>query len=116
MPKEIWIVSNGIGYGPCPEPNDIVEQHITINSEGQVWLFAYEFGDGPGKYKKAQTKNYKIEKTAAENILQKVATYFSNEYDEIFATDIGNLEMDIINTDGEVYRFRGRLFVWIYRR
>ena len=108
-PKKIRIVSNCMGYGPCPEPNDIVEQHITINSEGRVWFSAYAFGDGFGKYEKAQTKNYKIEKAVAENILQKVATYFSDEYDEIFATDIGNWEMDITNTEGKVYKFRGSL-------
>ena len=56
-PQKIRIVSNSIGYGPCPEPNDIVEQHITINSDGRVWFSEYAFGDGFGKYKKAQTKN-----------------------------------------------------------
>ena len=64
MPQKIRIVSNGMGYGPCPEPNDIVEQHITINSDGRVWFSAYSFGDGFDKYKKAKTKNYKIEKAA----------------------------------------------------
>lgn len=110
MPKKIRIVSNGMGYGHCPEPNDIVEQHITINSEGLFWFSAYAFGDGFGKYKKAQTKNYKIEKAVAENVLNKVATYFSNEYDEIFATDIGNWELDITNTEGKVYKFSGSLY------
>ncbi len=109
IPKKIRIVSNGMGYRPCPEPNDIVEQHITINSEGRVWFSAYAFGDGFGKYEKAQIKNYKIEKAVAENVLQKVATYFSDEYDEVFATDIGNWEMDITNTEGKTYKFRGSL-------
>lgn len=108
-PKKIRIVSNGIGYGPCPKPEDIVEQHITINSDGRVWFSAYEFGDGFGKYEKSQAKNYKIEKSVAENVLNTVATYFSNEYEEIFATDIGNWEMEIINTEGKVYKFRGSL-------
>lgn len=109
MPQKMRIVSNGMGYGPCPEPNDIVEQHITINSDGRVWFSAYAFGEGFGKYEKSQTKNYKIEKAVAENVLNKVATYFSNEYDEIFATDIGNWEMEITNTEGKAYKFRGSL-------
>ncbi|MEG0109370.1 MAG: hypothetical protein RR705_11070, partial [Lachnospiraceae bacterium] len=102
-------VSNEMGYGPCPEPNDIVEQHITINSYGRVWFSAYAFGDGLGKYEKVQTKNYKMEMSVAENVLNKVAIYFSNEYDEIFATDIGSWEMEITNTDGKTYKFRGSL-------
>lgn len=109
IPKKIRIVSNGMGYGPCPEPNDIVEQHITIKSDGQAWFSAFEFGDGLGKYEKAQTKNYKMEMAVAENVLNNVAIYFSNEYDEIFATDIGNWEMEITNTAGKTYKFRGSL-------
>lgn len=109
IPKKIRIISNSMGYGPCPEPNDIVEQHITINSDGRVWFSAYAFGDGLGKYEKAQTKNYKMEMAVAENVLNKVAIYFSNEYDEIFATDIGSWEMEMTNTDGKTYKFRGSL-------
>ncbi|WP_373484077.1 hypothetical protein [Acetobacterium sp.] len=109
VPQKIRIVSNSIGFGPCPEPKDIVEQRITINSSGRVWFSAYAFGDGFGKYEKAQTRNYKIEKAVAEDILQEIATYFSDEYDEIFATDIGNWEMQITNTEGKVYKFNGSL-------
>lgn len=35
--------------------------------------------------------------------------YFNHEYDEIFATDIGNWEMELTNTEGTVYKFRGSL-------
>lgn len=109
IPKKIRIVSNGTGYGPCPEPNDMVEQHITIKSDGQAWFSAYEFGDGLGKYEKSQTRNYKMEMAVAENVLNNVAIYFSNEYDENFATDIGNWEMEMTNTAGNTYKFCGSL-------
>lgn len=109
VPQKVRIVSNGIGFGPRPEPKDIVEQRITINSNGRVWFSAYAFGDGFGKYEKAQTRNFKIKKDVAEDILQKVATYFSDEYDEIYVTDIGNWEMQITNTEGKVYKFNGSL-------
>lgn len=29
------LVSNRLGYGPCPEPDEEVEQHITIKSTGE---------------------------------------------------------------------------------
>lgn len=60
-------------------------------------------------YGKAQTKNYKMEMAVAENVLNKVAIYFSKEHDEIFATDIGSWEMKITNTAGKTYKFRGSL-------
>lgn len=57
--QKIRIVSNCIGYGPRPEPDDEVEQHLTINAEGRVWFSSYKFGDVPGKYQKANTRNFK---------------------------------------------------------
>jgi hypothetical protein len=53
------------------------------------------------KYEKGRSKEFNIGKPVAE--------YFSNEYIEIFATDIGDWNMEIINTDGESYHFRGSL-------
>ena len=29
--RKIRLVSNRLGYGPCPEPDEEVEQHITLN-------------------------------------------------------------------------------------
>ena len=108
-PKKIRIVSNNICYGPPPEPEDEVEQHITIVADGRVWFSAYNFGEVPGRYQKARSKVYKIEKAAAERVLNSISSYFSSEYDELFATDIGDWVMEITNTQGIVYKFRGSL-------
>lgn len=107
--KKMRIISNSICNGPCPEPNDEVEQHLTVNANGRVWFSAYNFGDIPGKYRKARTNNFSIDSAAATELLNKVAAYFSNEYDELFATDIGNWVMELTNTDNKTYRFRGSL-------
>lgn len=108
-PKKVRIVSNNICYGPCPEPTDEVEQHITINAEGRVWFSAYTYGQGFSKYEKSRTRNFKIEKEVAKKVLNAVAAYFSQEYDEIFATDIGDWNMELTNTDDEIFKFRGSL-------
>ena len=42
-------------------------------------------------------------------IINKTAAFFRNEYDEVFTTDIGNWEMEITNTEGKAYKFRGSL-------
>lgn len=108
-PQKIRIVSNNICYGLPPEPEDEVEQHITINAEGRVWFSAYNFGEGFGRYKKARSQIYKIDKAVADKVLNSVASYFSGEYDELFATDIGDWVMEITNVDGKVYKFGGSL-------
>lgn len=107
--KKIRIVSNNICYGPMPEPDDEVEQHITINSEGRVWFSAYNYGHEIGRHEKARSQNFKIDKDVTDMLMEAFSTYFGNEYDEIFATDIGDWIMELTNTEGKTYKFRGSL-------
>lgn len=107
--KKMRIVSNNICYGPMPEPDDEVEQHLTINNEGRVWFSGYNFGRGHERYEKARSKNFKIDKAAANKLLDTIAAYFGNEYVEVFATDIGDWVMELSNTEGITYKFRGSL-------
>lgn len=107
--QKIQIVSNNIGYGPCPETDEEVEQHLTITADGRVWFSGYNFGQGFEKYERGRTKNYTIGKEATARILNAVGTYFSDEYDTVFATDIGSWEMTITNTEGMPFEFKGSL-------
>lgn len=108
--RKIRLVSNRLGYGPCPEPDEEVEQHITLNAEGQVWFSSFVFGQHrDGRYEKAHSQNLRIDKAVAARIISAFAEYFSNGYDEVFATDIGNWNMELTNTAGKVYRFSGSL-------
>lgn len=107
--KKVRIVSNSICYGPMQEPDDEVEQHLTIDDEGRVWFLGYNFGNAGERYKKARSKNFKIEKESADKLLNAFAAYFGNGYDEIFVTDIGNWVMELTNTEGTIYKFRGSL-------
>lgn len=107
--KKIRIVSNNISYGPHPEPDEEVEQHITISKDGRAWFSAYNYGDESGKYQKSRSKQFKISTEDVEVLFNAFSAYFSNEYDEVFATDIGNWVMELTNNNGEIYRFRGSL-------
>lgn len=107
--QKIRIISNCLGYGPVPEPDDEAEQHLTINAEGRVWFSSYNYGDGSEKYKKASSRNFKIEQSVTNRIFQAFSTYFSDEYTEVYAADIGDWTMELTNTEGKVYRFRGSL-------
>ena len=67
------------------------------------------YGHGGERYEKARGKNFKIDKTATDKLLNAIAGYFGNEYVEIFATDIGDWIMELTNTEGITYKFRGSL-------
>lgn len=107
--KKMRVISNNICYGPMPEPNEEVEQHLTINNEGRVWFSGYNFGCGGERYEKARSKNFKIDKDATDKLFDAIAAYFGNEYMEVFATDIGDWVMELTNSEGMTYKFRGSL-------
>lgn len=107
--KKMRIISNNICYGPMPKPDEEVEQHITINNEGNVWFSGYNFGHSGENYPKARSMNFKIDKYATDEMFSCIEAYFSDEYTEIFATDIGNWEMELTNTDDVTYKFSGSL-------
>ena len=108
-PQKIRIVSHHTFYGQPPEPEDEIEQRITINAEGCVRFSAYSFGVGFDRNKKSRSKIYKIEKNAAAKVLSSIASYFSGDYLNVFATDIGLWFLEITNTEGVVYKFSGSL-------
>ena len=52
--KKMRIVSNNICYGPMPEPDEEVEQLLTINDEGHVWFSGYKFGNAGERIRKSK--------------------------------------------------------------
>lgn len=109
-PQMIRFVSNIIAFGPYPQPSDIVEQHLTINLEGKVWFSSYCYGEGEGKYKKLETKNKKIDKTLAQDILSKISKYFINQDIYYNKTDVGSWSMYIKNTEKEEFNIEGSIY------
>lgn len=107
--KKMHIISNSICFGPCPEPEDEVEQHLTVNAHGRVWFSSYAFGEGFGKFKKLKAQNFSIDKSVATGLLNKVAAYISPENMEMVVTDIGDWKMELTTTDGKTYKFDGPL-------
>lgn len=107
--KKVRIVSNNICYGLLPEPNDEVEQHITVNNKGRVWVSRYNCGHTFDKHEKASSINFTIEKSSADKLLTSFADYFGHEYSEIFVTDVGIWKIELTNTEGTTYTFKGSL-------
>lgn len=107
--KEMKIVSNNICYGPCPEPDDEVEQHIHIKDDGYVCITRYAFGNQGGNNKLIEKKESNVGSYVAQEILRKVEAYFSQGCDQELATDIGTWEMELTNTEGKTYNLYGSL-------
>lgn len=97
--KKIHLLSYLGGYVPMPIPGEEVEQRLTITAKGRVYFSGYDF------LAKTRTRNYSITEAAAEKILQAISKYFQQDFEEIFATDVGSWEMAITTTDDEVYSF-----------
>lgn len=105
--RKLRIVSNNICIGSMPEPDKEVEQHLTINRDGCVRLSRHFFGCS----KKPLMNNFNIENEKAADLLDKIGKYFNDEYAEISVTDVGVWELELTNTEGEVYKFCGSLWV-----
>lgn len=106
--RSFRLISNNICYGPMPEPDDIIEQHLSIRSDGRVWLSFYQYGDGT-KYKKASAKQIKLEQSQADYILGLIQSYFEVSEPEMFVTDVGAWDIELINDSGDKFKWSGSL-------
>lgn len=77
--QKLRIVSNRICYGPVPEPGEEVEQHLTINVQGDVWFSGYVYTRENRDYKKTRCKHFKIGAASAANLLKKVEFHFATK-------------------------------------
>lgn len=108
--KKMRLVSNNLCYGPPPEPEEEIEQHLTLFSDGRVYFTGYKIGEyGVGKYQKKRSKRFKVEAARAGYLLGNVGLYFSEHLNMIFATDIGTWTLELTNTDGKVFEYEGSL-------
>ena len=99
--KSARIVSNLMCFGPCPEPEDPVEQRLTISSTGRVWFSEYLYGIGyPENYPLGRKMQLSIGKDRAAAILSKLADVRDSGMPLIHCTDIGIWEMTMTDKDG----------------
>lgn len=107
--KKMQLVSNNVCYGPPPEPNDEVEQHLTITDNGRMWLTRRSFGGfgSDGDIIAKLTSSIPVEITT--EILDAISDYFSQETVADLATDVGTWELTLTNTEGKSYKVYGSL-------
>ena len=107
--KKIQIKSNNVSYGPPPEPDEEVEQRLTLGYDGRVWFSGYNFAYDLDHYVRGRHMQFKLEKEKADTIFSAFSRFFGGEFDEVFATDIGTWEMTITNEEDRKFSFSGSL-------
>lgn len=105
------LVSNRIGYGPCPEPDEEVEQRLSIHSTGNVSLSRYLNGPGFGdKPIRKSTKRFHISLENAINVLNRLKDYYSSYHEPTFVTDVGTWDLFLTNSEGTTFKYSGSLY------
>ena len=105
---KIKLISNSMCYGPCPMPDQEIEQRITITPT-HIWVSRYDYGVGD-PYKLRQRFDGRIARENGDAILKSIEDYFKSEECFIpFATDVGDWELILTNEDGENFKFVGSL-------
>ncbi|WP_217587963.1 hypothetical protein [Lentibacillus saliphilus] len=107
--KTISIVSNNCCYGPYYLMEIEIEQHLTITDDGQVSFTGFKLGNGLDEYECTRTKQCSLDQQSTDRIFSAFTRFFSDEFVEMFATDIGTWELTITNTTGQDFVFRGPL-------
>lgn len=108
--RKIEITSNNICYGPCPEPEDEVEQELSIERSGQVVLSRYAYGLGDNK--PMGHDRFSIDQEKAEAIFDAIRRCFSDDYEAYMITDVGRWDMTVFDDDGNRDKFSGPLVEW----
>ena len=105
--KKLRLISNNICYGPCPDADEEVEQHLTIISDGRVWFSRYNYGLGDGKYDLAEKKQLNIGKDIAVDILTFTKMYFDEKGIVMKCTDVGIWELFLTDENDASYTIDG---------
>lgn len=109
--KGMKLISNHLCYGPRPEPDDEIEQHLSLFADGRVFFSGYGYGDyGEVKYKRKRSKQFKVLQHEAVYVLSHIAMYFSREFPLDFATDVGDWKLELVNTEGKTFVYQGSLY------
>lgn len=77
--QKAQIVSDLMVFGPCREPQDVIEQRLTISSCGRIWFTEYLFGEiGSTIHPMGRKIQMSIGKEKAAVILSLIADYCEN--------------------------------------
>ena len=102
--QKIYIESNNLCFGPCPESDTEIEQHLTITSDAKVELTRQSFSN-----EIIEDTEFSIDQDKAMALFKTFEVRFSRDVDIIFATDVGSWDMTLTNEEGQEFSFNGSL-------
>ena len=102
--RKIRLITPMGGWGLAPEPDEEIEQRLTITRNGQVWFSAYAFGDRntEKRYPLSRKVTTTIMRSDAELILDALGAYMVNAEPAPFVTDISSWSLEATAQDGSV--------------
>lgn len=106
---KIQLISNNICFGPSPQPEDEVEQKLSIELGGQVSLSKYAYGCGYGKNKLISYEQWSVEKDTVTAIFDAINRCFYVDYVPYMATDVGSWDIAIYDDKDNIDNFSGPL-------
>lgn len=108
---KIQIISTPCYFCTPPEGNYELAQKLTIRSDGRVWLSKtyYEEPCILSVPSGNATQQFTISPYSVTHIFDAIKAYFETERIFILATDVGDWELAITNTDGGEFKFQGSL-------
>ncbi len=105
---KIQLRSNCICYGPEPDPDDEIEQLITLTNS-HIWITRYKYGKGV--YERLDYKHRGISTEDGTTIIKEVGDYFGNGGICEFVYDVGDWKLKLINRDNKEFIFSGSLII-----
>lgn len=105
VPKKITIISNNINEIDSMNPDDEVEQYLTINEDGQVWFTSYEYGISG--YEDGRAQSFTFDRSRIQLFFQHIISNFSAGFESLFEMNTGQWEMSVTNQEGNIFRFKG---------
>lgn len=107
--QKFKLISNNICYGPEPDPDNEVEQRLSVSENGGVWLTRYRYGGIDDRPRLLQKEKIPASMDTIKRILDFVGHNFEN-YDNAYATDVGVWGIELTNTDGKTVHINGSLY------
>ncbi len=102
--KKLQIESDCICYGPAPMSDDETLQHLTINSDGGVWLSRHSYANGI-----IEKTNFKVDADQVKDLFTLISSRFSENPEIHCITDIGSWDMTLTNEEGREFHYGGPL-------
>lgn len=107
---KIQLTSGDIAYGPHPEPDEEIEQRITITRNGSVWLSRWAYGNGVN-LNLITREQFKVDSRTAAQLFDRIEDHFSTELMVAMATDADVWNLKLTNDNEEVFHYHGSVSI-----